>query len=214
MRPLARFVVRSPRPQATDSRRDVDCYRLKENERSERAARQRRTAHVGFLARLEEADDGRGRRDGRWTRAWTDKLSPPYVVIDSARGQDAITPNSALKRPGRREGGREGGRWGERGREKKSERTNERAYHTDFGRRLQVILHLGRQRTSQVLGSEDGREVRERTHRARGSQISRFGSAAVSTVRPSRPRAVGTWPDRGGHRGQRSGQLQVIYFHN
>ena len=35
MRPLARFVVRSPRPQATDSRRDVDCYRLKENERSE-----------------------------------------------------------------------------------------------------------------------------------------------------------------------------------
>ena len=126
MRPLARFVVRSPRPQATDSRRDVDCYRLKENERSERAPRQRRTAHVGFLARLEEADDGRGRRDGRWTRAWTDKLSPPYVVIDSARGQDAITPNSALKRPGRREGGeREEGGESEVGRKRASGRTNE-----------------------------------------------------------------------------------------
>ena len=48
------------------------------------------------------------------------------MVIDSARGQDAITPNSALKRPGRREGGeREEGGESEVGRKRASGRTNE-----------------------------------------------------------------------------------------
>ena len=34
-----------------------------------------------------------------------------------------------------------------RARSGEKERTNEQAYHTDFGRRVQVILHLGRQET-------------------------------------------------------------------
>ena len=79
----ARPIARSPALlfAPTASRSDVDCYRLKENERSELHG----GAHVGFLARLE-----RTRRAGfhgaeGWTLAWTDKRSPSYVVIDGAR---------------------------------------------------------------------------------------------------------------------------------
>ena len=46
---------------------------------------------------------------------------------------------------------------GERGeKERVDERTNEQAYHTDFGRRLQVILHLGRRGARLVRQGGDG----------------------------------------------------------
>ena len=58
---LPRFVVRP-----TDSRSDVDCYRLKENERSEGGREEgtlrQSSAYVGFLARLEGATGGFPRR--------------------------------------------------------------------------------------------------------------------------------------------------------